>query len=48
MKIYFDILQREHKVVSGEVKDKNRTWKYLIDSREVEDKDFGDFEGGLS
>ena len=48
MKVYFDIIEREHKVISGEIKEKNRTWKYLIDSREIDDKDFGDFEDGLN
>ena len=48
MKVYFDILEREHKVLSGEVKEKNRTWKYLIDSREVPDNEFGDFQDGIN
>ena len=42
MKVYFDIIKREHKVLSGEVKSNNKTWKYLVDGIEVEDADFGE------
>ena len=47
MKIYFDIIEREHGVLIGDKKERNRTWKFLINSRVVEDAEFGDFEDGL-
>ena len=42
MKIYFDIIKREHNVLSGDVRSNTKTWKYLVDGIEVEDADFGE------
>ena len=45
MKPYFEIIDREHKVLAGEGKRRNKSWKYLINNKEIDDNDFGGVEG---
>ena len=44
LKPYFEIIEREHKVLSGDSKKRDRSWKFLIENEEVADKDFGGIE----
>ena len=44
MKPYFEILNREHKILASEGKKRDKSWKFLIKNKEINDEDFGGVE----